>query len=224
MLLIGHRGCAGQYPENTLAAIRACASHVDAIEIDVTRCGTGELILFHDECLGRITGRDGRVDETPWLHIAELTVHDSDEGVPRLGEVAEAWPAGVAMNLDIHEPAIVADALDALAGLDERILLSSKSLGVLAEARQSPVTVERGLSIADPEDGIERALTAGCEFVHVHHELCTETDTVERAHDAGLSVDAWTIDDRTTAAAVARSGVDAMTVDRWDVAGDSERP
>ena len=60
--VIAHRGFAGVYPENTLCAVRAAldppdAGHrgADAIEIDVMATSDGELVVFHDRDLARVT-------------------------------------------------------------------------------------------------------------------------------------------------------------------------
>jgi glycerophosphoryl diester phosphodiesterase len=57
------------------------------------------------------------------------------------------------------------------------------------------------------------AAKSDCEYVHVHYPLCLETDVVERAHAAGLAVDAWTVSDAATVRRLAERGVDAVTVD-----------
>jgi len=49
MQVIGHRGCADVYPENTVRAVTRAANFLDAVEVDVRRCGSGELVVFHDE-------------------------------------------------------------------------------------------------------------------------------------------------------------------------------
>ena len=134
------------YPENTLAAIERSAPNVDAAEIDVLRCGTGELIAFHDRNLERVTGYDGAVDQTPWNRINQLTVFDSGEPIPRLESLADAWPSDLAVNIDVHQPGIASEAVEAFAGHDERILLSSTSTEVIAEVGYRPY-VQTRLSI-----------------------------------------------------------------------------
>lgn len=205
------------YPENTLAAVNGSADHVDAVEIDVVRCGSGELVVFHDENLERVTGYDGAVGRTSWERIRTLTVFDSGEPVPRLASVVEAWPSGLAVNLDVHRTGVAPDAIAAFEPLDERILLSSTSPAVLREVQPRP-TLQLGLSFhREPGENVELAGRLGCEFVHVHSGLALETDVIERAHENGLSVDVWTLDDRATVERLAQRGADAVTVDRWDV-------
>ena len=55
-LKIGHRGAKGYVTENTLESIaKAIDLGVDGVEIDVHVCKTGELVVFHDFILDRIT-------------------------------------------------------------------------------------------------------------------------------------------------------------------------
>src|SRR6266511_1473205 len=68
-LVLGHRGASAEAPENTLAAFRlAVAQGADGVELDVWRCGSGEVVVSHDEDLLRVGG-------TP-LRIPDATLRD----------------------------------------------------------------------------------------------------------------------------------------------------
>lgn len=217
VLVIGHRGCAEQYPENTIEAVQECAPHVDVIEIDVVRCGSGELIAFHDETLERVTGVDAPVDGTDWATIRELDVFDTGASVPRLSALLDRWPDGVGLNLDVHRTGIAPEALQVASGVDD-LLLSTTSEAVLRECDDADVDARTGYSfLADPAENVRRAASLGCDFVHVPYRLCLETGLVALAHEAGLSVDAWTVRSAETVEELRDVGVDAVTVDRWDV-------
>ena len=59
-LVIGHRGARGHVAENTLASIsKAIELGVDGVEIDVFRCATGELVVFHDKTLDKLIKAEG---------------------------------------------------------------------------------------------------------------------------------------------------------------------
>ena len=61
-LVFAHRGGREWAPENTLAAFSNCLElGVDGIELDVQRCASGELVVIHDEDLGRTTNGGGLV-------------------------------------------------------------------------------------------------------------------------------------------------------------------
>ena len=91
--IVAHRGGAGLYPENTLAAIRhALDLGVDAIEVDAQRTADGEVVLYHEFQLNpdttRIPGgrwllKPGEAIAT--LSLAEIQVYDV--GTPKPGSV-----------------------------------------------------------------------------------------------------------------------------------------
>ena len=69
-LIIGHRGASAHAPENSLEAFsRAAADGADGVELDVLRCATGEVVVFHDDDLARLGGRAERIAA---LSLAEL--------------------------------------------------------------------------------------------------------------------------------------------------------
>ncbi len=66
VLRIGHRGAAGYEPENTLRSIgRALQMGVDMVEFDVHVCGSGEVMVIHDETVDRTTDGSGSVRDMP---------------------------------------------------------------------------------------------------------------------------------------------------------------
>src|SRR5258708_34834961 len=65
-LVVGHRGASARAPENSVEAFaRARADRADGVELDVLRCGTGEVVVFHDDDLARLGGRPDRIDALP---------------------------------------------------------------------------------------------------------------------------------------------------------------
>lgn len=234
--LIGHRGCAAEGPENTISAIESAVTVVDAIEVDVRRCKTGELVVFHDETLDRLTDDDGRVNRTPCNVILDLEIGDTGESIPTLDEVFEVVPPDVALVLDLKESGLTDDVLALHADYDHELLLSSFSPSVLREVDSSVSTayivresiVNRILRPAipglpswvyAPEDLtglIRRTVALGCDAIHPRYELCLQTDIVARAHAADLRVEPWTITTEREFEALRDVGVDAVISDVCD--------
>ena len=218
MEVIGHRGCGGQYPENTIHAIEQSSRYLTTIEIDVRRCGTGELVVFHDETLDRLTDAEGRVAETAWERLSELEILDSGETVPLLSEMLGSFPGGVAAQVELKDTGLAADVYDVVSGTDVGVHVSSFIPEALAELGDLKWDATAGyLFEDDPDEGMATARELGCEYVHPHYELCLETDIVTKAHEADLGVIAW--DGGVSAdviEAVREVGVDGITADRWD--------
>ena len=63
VMVIGHRGAAGHEVENTIPSIdKAISLGVDAVEVDVFLCKSGELVVFHDENLSRLTNSNAFIE------------------------------------------------------------------------------------------------------------------------------------------------------------------
>lgn len=220
MELIGHRGCAAQCPENTVRAVKQAAQYLDAIEVDVRRCGSGELVVFHDETVDRLTDGTGPIAELNWNELRNLDVLGSGESIPRLDDVLDAFPEGVRAQLEFKAADIAADVRDVVADYDVDVTVSSFRLGSIREVNAVNWDVPTGyLFESDPSTSLEAAIEHGCEIVHPHYDLCTDTDIVTTAQNAGLDVVAWkaarTADE---IAALRAVGVDGVTTDRWDIA------
>lgn len=86
-----HRGCSMAYPENTLPAFEAAAKlpNVTGIELDVQLAKDGEIVVFHDESVSRVTDGDGRIADLTLQELRELRFkHDrSQTFIPTLREV-----------------------------------------------------------------------------------------------------------------------------------------
>ncbi|MFB6084983.1 MAG: glycerophosphodiester phosphodiesterase [Halorientalis sp.] len=220
MHCIAHRGFAETHPENTVAAVRSAAEHADAIEVDVRRCGSGELVAIHDETVDRVTDGTGRVAELTAEELAALDVLGSDAGVPTLAAVLDATPGGVQLVLDLKERGVAADAVDAAADAGIDVLVSAFATDVLDAADEAGA--ERLAFLAaegDEQRLLDTARDLGCEAIHPHWQLCVD-EFVDRAHEAGLDVHAWTVPSRHDAAALADVGVDGVVVDRPAVCGN----
>lgn len=209
---IAHRGFADERAENTVGALVAAAGVADFIEFDVRRCGSGELVVFHDETVGRVTDGTGRVEDLTRSELAGLDVLDSGEGIPTLREVLEAIPSTAGINVELKENGLAADVADELTAHGGSILLSSFDASILAEL--SVVTDDPLALIVDgtPNARLERALELGCVAIHPHWDLCDES-FVTRAQDAGLDVNVWTIRDNLGAISARSAGVDGLITD-----------
>jgi glycerophosphoryl diester phosphodiesterase len=88
VLICAHRGApSGQRPENTLVAFQqALADGAMAIELDVRRCKSGEIVVIHDKWVDRTTNGHGLVRR---LTLAQLQRLDAGYGthIPTLDEV-----------------------------------------------------------------------------------------------------------------------------------------
>jgi glycerophosphoryl diester phosphodiesterase len=210
---LAHRGFAGCNPENTLPAVEAAAAAgADGIEVDIRRCGSGELVVVHDDRLDRLTDATGAVAETPLSTLRSLSVLDSDAGIPTLDAVFAAVPDDVALNLELKESGLAADTLALADTHDNDVLVSSFERDPLAAVRDHSDLPTALLFANGPGAAVDAARQLNCEAVHPFRGLC-DAAFVDTAHGAGFSVNAWTVQTRVQADRLAGVGVDGLIVD-----------
>lgn len=193
----GHRGASVARRENTIEAfLEAKAQGADGVELDVRRSADGALVVHHDAELA-----DGRlIAATP---AAELPGH-----VPLLDAALDAC-AGMVVNVEIknlegdvdHDPTeLVAGAVVSLLadrdGRDE-VLVSSFSLATIDRVRALAPELRCGYLAGarwDQSKALARAVAGGHAAFHPYH-LVVNAELVRQAHDAGLEVNTWTVDD-----------------------------
>lgn len=221
MELIAHRGCGDPYPENTVAAVRRAAERLPAVEVDVRRCGSGELVCVHDATVDRITDGTGRVSELALAELDRLAVQGSDERIPTLAAVVDALPQTVTLQVELKEPGLGDDVVRTL-GSRSDVRLSSFEPAALREVRAAEIPTGF-LFRGEPRENLALAESLACTNVHPHWQDCATSSIVERARDRGFGVYAWGIEsDPDALAAAARAGVDGATVDRPDLAAERD--
>jgi glycerophosphoryl diester phosphodiesterase len=220
--LVAHRGFALRYPENTVPAFEAAlANGADGVEFDVRAAATGDPVVCHDATVDRTTDGSGAVDAFSPAELAALSVAGSDAGVPTLDAVLDALPPETTVYAELKESRVAPAAVERLAAAPQNVLVSSFDSAALSTPR------DRGLPTAllAAGDGatVDRAADLGCTAVHLHVAACTE-GVVDRAHDRGLDVAAWTLapPEESGEAAEAANGwaaTDPAVVDRLRAVG-----
>lgn len=218
MKTIAHRGCAGQFPENTVRAMESVADHVDMVELDVRRCASGELVVIHDATVDRVTDRTGAVADLTYDELAACDVLDTGDGVPTLDAVLDAVPDDVGVNVELKETGLAADVATTVADHDNDVVVSSFVPGALAELRDADPDLGRALLFdGDLPDPLDVADDLGCVAVHPSVTRCVSTPIVERAHERGFDVNVWTVRTVSTAERLDELGVDGAIADRRDL-------
>ncbi|RXK51091.1 glycerophosphodiester phosphodiesterase [Halorientalis pallida] len=220
MRLVAHRGFDEQYSANTVAAIEGAIPRADMIELDIRRCASGELVVAHDALVDIDLDGIDQVDELTASELAALDAHNG-EGIQTLGAVLDSIPADVGVNLELKDPEITEQALSMAESTPHEVIISSfdpEALrGVHPETR-ADVELAYVLGVT-PNDDLAVAKNLDCGYVHPNAWLCLLTGVVDDAHDAGLGVNAWTVDSRPGAWALERRGVDGLIASSPHVTG-----
>ncbi|MBQ7340378.1 MAG: hypothetical protein IJW43_05960 [Clostridia bacterium] len=99
---IAHRGLWNEnIPENTLLAYQNAIENGFPIEIDLHRSLDGEIFVFHDDDLSRLTGVKGKIYEKTKSEIKSLTINGTKEKIPTLSETLEFVNGRVPLLIEI---------------------------------------------------------------------------------------------------------------------------
>lgn len=99
---IAHRGLfTDKIPENSLSAFKNAIKSKLPIELDVTILTDGTVVVFHDEKLARLTGKDGFISNCSYADIAKLTLSGTKEKIPTLKEALEVIDGKVPILIEI---------------------------------------------------------------------------------------------------------------------------
>lgn len=222
MEIVAHRGYGGAFPENTRRAFEQAAKTADWVELDVRPCESGELVVFHDETLDRLTGESGHVVATPWAELRELEVLDSGERVLRLDEALSVIPDDTGVQVELKDIGIADEILETLAGHGNDAVLIAFSPLALYEVTQFDPSADvghilyEGLYDDAPELGLDTAAHLGCETVHTFYGMGSDPGLVAAAHDCDLRVQTAPPDRKVTEDVLAEcreSGVDLLSAD-----------
>lgn len=100
-MVIAHRGAMGYEMENTLPAIqKALDLQAEAIEIDVFRIRTGEIVVFHDEDLKKLTNTKGSIEGMSWEQLQKVVVNGGHR-IPKLKEVLDLIDGKCTLNIEL---------------------------------------------------------------------------------------------------------------------------
>lgn len=230
-LVIAHRGARDVAPENTLAAFRAALeAGADGIELDVTRCATGEIVVIHDDTVDRTTDGHGRVAEMPFGALRELDAGRwfneafRGERIPLLEEVLDLVGGKLRINIEIkgkdwRDTGIEAEIAETIRrrGLTSSIIISSFNPWALRRMRRAAADVRLGFLYAAPKTGLDLApffapRFLGAEALHPHLALVDDT-YVARAQRLGLRINVWTVNALEDIMRMVALGVDGIITD-----------
>lgn len=222
--IFAHRGASGHAPGNSLRALNlACEMHQPGelpwIEVDVRRIGN-RLFLLHDGWIETSLGLRQTLD----LSLAELaSAMPTGESPLLLEQALTVLHNRARLNIEIKDEgsaALVADVLDRYVSRHgwqyDDLLLSSFHQPELAQLHWLQPAISLGVLIAGvPLNLAMSAEMIGAESLHVSAD-CVTRPLVKNAHDRGLSVYAYTVNDLSRWEKLAALDVDGLFTDYPD--------
>ena len=216
MLIFAHRGASRDAPENTPLAIElALQQQSDGIEIDVWQLADN-FVVIHDKWLSRTTSGSGQLND---YSLAQLQLLDAGNGqsIPTLWQVIAQIDNSCQLNIELKGINCVDSLLKLLNQAETQLqadpnkwLISSFDHHLLASIKaKRPDLRIAALTSCNP---INRALFAeqlNAWSMHVDADFVDQA-LVADAHQRGIKVVAFTVDEKQDLARLAAWGVDGV--------------
>ena len=204
----------------------------DYLETDVHVSSDGVLVAFHDADLERITGRPGTIADRTWdeLRAIDLAAGSALEraSIPRLDDLLSSFP-NARFNIDPKVDGAVEPLGDIIAAFDavDRVGIGAFDDARIAALQQrfgpalctSPGPSELLAFLAEPTKPAFE--THGClQIPPSFGEFALTAELLGTAHDLGLQVHVWTVNEEDEMRRLLDLGVDALITDRVQLLKD----
>lgn len=152
MIVVGHRGVAGHFPENSKASILAAIElGLEWVEVDIQPTFDNVLVVCHDHTVDRCSNGSGRIDELTLKQLKELDfgrwfdTEFTGQSIMTMEELLQlAQENNLKLNLEVkidrHDAQAVCElvkqTLDKAEINKDNILLSSFSADVIRHLHQ----------------------------------------------------------------------------------------
>ena len=219
-LVIGHRGAMGHETENTIASVeKALELGVDMIEIDVFRIRSGEIMVFHDDRVDRLTNGVGPIEAYTVVTARNLIV-EGNHRIPLLQEVLKTVDKKAMLNIEL-KGANTSDRVNFIIDnyiknqgwtLDQ-FLISSFNWEELRSMRQiNPDIAIAVLTERDPLDALATADELNAVAINPYYKMLNK-DNVKQIQAAGYKVYTWTVNESDDMDKMKEIGVDGIISD-----------
>ena len=225
-LAFAHRGGASDAPENTLPAFQnAIDLGYRYLETDVHATSDGVLLAFHDDDLARTCATPGRISEMEYAEVSRARVNGR-EPIPMMADLLATWP-NARINIDCKSDNALRPLIDLL---EDANCLDRVCVGSFSDARLRSIRDHFGAALCTslgPKEVARLRLRswlrrkplfpdANAAQIPLKQGPLTVTDKVlvDAAHEVGLQVHVWTIDDVSEMLHVLDIGVDGIMTDK----------
>lgn len=216
-LVIGHRGAMGHETENTLASIeKAMDLGVDMIEIDVFKIKSGEIVVFHDNRLERLSNGKGLIEEYNITELDKLTLM-GNHTIPMLHDVLALIDNKVSLNIEL-KGANTASKVNTITNsyINEKgwepdnFVISSFKWSELKKMREINKNMKIAILTEDnPLEAISIAKELDAIAINPDFKTLTKENTA-RIQEEGLKIYTWTVNEPNDIQKMKEYGVDGI--------------
>ena len=205
ILLLGHRGAA-ELPENTIPSFhKALELGADGFELDVLQTADEKLVVIHDAVVG-----------TKNVHMSSYQeIRDLPDGfkIPLLEEVLMEFSKSAFLDIELKTRDLENTVIELILKYcaPQKTLLSAYWPDVLSKAYTLAPEIELAFIYNRTQDEESRH-NCPVDVLKPQFRLASR-ELMEQAHDEGLRVIPWTVNEKSEMQRLINLGVDGMISD-----------
>ena len=221
MINYAHRGASEYAPENTLSSFYlGLLQGANGIETDVQRTKDGELVLFHDEEVSRVSDGTSSLREYTLQELKQLKIFGNStcgfyDRIVTLREFLEKFSQyDISFAIELKGPGVEEDTLSLIKafGIEKKTTFTSFQFDYIQKIKELDRTARVGFLTDDPDgDTVKRLLSIGGEEIAPKAANITE-EKIKYYRDHHLGVRAWGVSSIALMKKMCLLKVDGMTV------------
>lgn len=224
-----HRGFSWAAPENTdYAFMEAVKADADYIELDVQMTADGEVVVFHDSELERLSNGSGKLSDRTYSELRALNAagkfrNDPDYGdawIMLLSEVLEKYGSEIMFNIEIKDVGNVSETarktVDIIKkyGIEDTCYVTSFSYTALKTVKEIAPHIKTAIITHLAALSSYSKLSA-VDAVSMNY-LFVNQSVVNTVHSNGKQIFVWTVDNTDDMQQMIAMGVDNIITNRPD--------
>ena len=187
---IGHRGAMGYELENTLESInKAIELGVDGIEIDVFKIKSGEIVVFHDEYVDKLSDGSGKIEDYNLKDLKKLKLLNGSR-IPLLEDVLDLLDEKYFLNIEL-KGLNTAETVESILKDRKNILISSFNWDELKKT-----TLDKAILIeGNPLLALKVAKEMEAIAINPDYNFLT-LEIIDKIHKENLKIYTWVVNDK----------------------------
>lgn len=222
--IVGHRGAAGEAPENTLESFQlAVEQGADLVELDLQLTVDDTLVAFHDRDLRMLNQEAVPIESLSLDQLADAVYLDrrgnkrQGMSIPTLATILQTLPADLPLNLELKRYGADRERLVSALGREiagrQQLLVSSFDLDLLALMRRRlPGRPVAPIASRDGEALLQAAQELEAFSIHSDWRIARHT-LVHQARAAGRPTLVYTVNQQDLARRLLARGVSGLFSD-----------
>lgn len=225
VVISAHRGDTSEAPENSLpSVISAIEKGYDSVEIDVQMTQDGQVVLFHDLTLERMSGVPLKVSDVTFEQLSQYPIgYDINMEplfIPTLTQVLAASQDQIKLLIDLKPygqgEKLVEEVIRQVLAfeMENDVYIQSFDQSALRYARMLSTDIKLGQTLFFALGDLKGL---DVDFYTIEQSMLTE-EFVKKAHSVGREVWVWTVNTKKSLKEVIKYEVDGIITDYPDLA------